>query len=94
MNFKQYNDFIISMEYFIEGYVLVEEQIDFLKKATHKDIKFLNFNNVKAVPFELISKDSVFTGEILLVKDIKNNIVPYLNPLRMNDIKKKERKML
>lgn len=82
------------MEYFIKGYVQIDEEIEKLKNATHKDIKFLNFDCVKTVPFEILSKDRVFTGEILLVKDVKNNIAPYLNPLRLEKNKKKERKML
>lgn len=101
MNSKQNRKFnkyeTISMLVFLKDFVGITEQLKTLKKATHKDIKFLKFEKVIAVPFECVDNDDLATGKILLVTDVKNHIAPYKNPLRMQEIKassyKKTRKV-
>lgn len=99
MDFREYESYIIPMKIFLKEYVGIDIQLDLLKKATHKDVKYLNFNNVKAVPFELINKENIYTGDIILVTDGKHHIAPYLNPNRIKEKDKvknklKERKII
>lgn len=87
----------ISMEEFLRDYVGPEATITDmvaarLKKATHKDIKELNIPYVKAVPFDVVTEESLMTGEFLLVYDGKSTnktkrIAPYVRPEKL---KKKE----
>lgn len=87
----------ISMEEFLRDYVGPEATITDivaarLKKATHKDIKELNIPYVQAVPFDIVTEESLMTGEFLLVYDGKSTnktkrIAPYVRPEKL---KKKE----
>ena len=83
MNEKYFEGYIISLPEFLEKFIGIDTQLDVLQKATHRDIKFFRFENIKAVPFELVNKETIYTGEILLVKDVKNNLAAYLNPNRI-----------
>lgn len=83
----------ISMEEFLRDYVGAEATITDavaarLKRATHKDIKELNIPYVKAVPFEIVTEESLMTGEHLLVYDGKSSnrtkrIAPYIRPEKL-----------
>ena len=54
--------------------------------SIHKELKF--FNLATAVPFDIVTKESVMTGDILLVRDKANNIAPYKNPYREKKVGK------
>ena len=90
MNKKQRKKFnrypTISMLTFLVDYVGITEQLDSLQYASFKDIKFLGFSNVVPVSFEDIDNDVLATGDVLLVTDSSNNVAPFLNPFRIDDI--------
>lgn len=83
----------ISMEEFLRDYVgseatITEAIASRLKRATHKDIKELNIPYVKAVPFEIVTEESLMMGEYLLVYDGKSTnrtkrIAPYIRPEKL-----------
>lgn len=85
----------ISMLTYLKDYLGITEQLSVLKRATHKDIRYLQFENSQAVPFECVDNDDLATGRIVLVLDSKNHIAPYKNPLRMRNksyVKERTRK--
>ena len=83
----------ISMEEFLKYYVgpeaaITEMVAKRLNKATHKDIKELNIPYVKAVPFDIVTEESLMNGEFLLVYDGKSTnrtkrIAPYIRPEKL-----------
>ncbi len=76
--------YVISMEDFLKNFVGIDNQN--LNRAKHKELKF--FNLATAVPFDIVTKESVMTGDILLVRDKANNIAPYKNPYREKKVGK------
>ena len=47
--------------------------MDFYSKYFWLFIKFFNFNNVQAVSFQNITKENIYTGEVILVKEFAKN---------------------
>jgi len=98
MNRKQNRKFnryeTITMLTFVKDYVGITEQLNFLKKASHRDIKCIGFEDVITVPFENVDNDDLATGDILLVVDVHNHIAPYLNPIRIKNKKINTRKRI
>ena len=76
---------ILTMIEFLESYVGIDSQFEALSKATHKDIKFFNFDRIVSVPFGCIDIEKIETGRILLVSDCYHHIAAYKNPLRIKD---------
>lgn len=80
----------ISMLGFLTNFVGISDSLDAdtlskLGRATHKDIKELGIEYVKAVPFECVTEEDIFLGKIILVRDgrsTKRNerIAPYIRP--------------
>ena len=80
----------VSMMVFLKDYVGEEANINDAKarklaKATHKDLKELNIPYVKAVPFDIVTTDDLYTGKYILVHDGKSTqrnkrIAPYVRP--------------
>lgn len=91
MNKKQNKKFnryaTITMQTFLKDYVGITEQLNILKRASHKDIKQIGFQNVITIAFENVDNDNLAMGDILLVIDIQHHIAPYLNPLRIENRK-------
>ena len=85
----------ISMLTYLRDFLGVTEQLSTLKKATHKDIKWIGFENSVPVPFDYVDNDDLARGNIVLVIDSQKHIAPYQNPLRIKEqqhyIKKKHR---
>ena len=75
----------IPMVYFLRDYVGINEQLSALEKATHVDVRIMNFSNVVSIPFEIVHSDDVVIGNVILVEDYKHNIGAYINPLRINE---------
>ena len=75
----------IPMVYFLRDYVGINEQLSALEKATHVDVRIMNFSNVVSIPFEIVHSDDVAIGNVILVEDYKHNIGAYINPLRINE---------
>ena len=71
--------YVISMDMFLKQFVGIDNRD--LAKAKHKELKF--FNLATTVPLDIITKESVLNGDILLVRDSSNNIAPYKNPNRV-----------
>ena len=71
--------YVISMDLFLKQFVGIDNND--LARAKHKELKF--FNLATTVPFDIITKESVLNGDILLVRDSSNNIAPYKNPNRV-----------
>ncbi len=98
-----YNYKILTMEDFLFKYangggVFTKEIVKNLKSAhaTHYDIGLLNWPFLKRVPFEVVSKDDLLTGQVLLVSDFKNKnrVAPYIRPellIEKENKKEKER---
>lgn len=97
--FQKYVDLYgtISMFEFLNIYVGVNSQFKSLKKATHKDIRLLNFVGVISVPFDILHNDDLATGNVILVEDAMHNIGAYINPLRIvevnNELKNRVRRI-
>ena len=70
--------YVITMEEFLQYFVGINNAD--LNKAKHKELKY--FNLTTTVPFDIVTKEDVLKGDILLVRDKSNNIAPYLNPTR------------
>ena len=80
----------VSMMVFLKDYVGEDANINdatdrMLAKATHKDLKELNIPYVKAVPFDIVTTDDLYTGKYILVHDGKSTqrnkrIAPYVRP--------------
>ena len=80
----------VSMMTFLKDYVGEDANINEamarkLAKATHKDLKELNIPFVKAVPFDILTTDDLYTGKYILVHDGKSTlrnkrIAPYVRP--------------
>ena len=80
----------VSMMVFLKDYVGEDANINDatarkLAKATHKDLKELNIPYVKAVPFDIVTTDDLYTGKYILVHDGKSTqrnkrIAPYVRP--------------
>lgn len=81
---KKYNLNVIPMASFLYNFCAICNHNVF--KATHYDIKRL-FPYLKTCSIEYVCKnyDLVCDGTVILVRDIKNNIIPYYNPLRRNN---------
>lgn len=84
-----FNYHIISMEEFLLNYancdgIFTDEIIAKFKdsKMTHLGIDFLNQPFIKKVPFDIVTKEDILTGRILLVSDFKskNRIASYIRP--------------
>lgn len=71
--------YVISMDDFLKNFVGIANAD--LARAKHKELKF--FNLATTVPFDIVTKESVLNGDILLVRDKDNNIAPYKNPNRV-----------
>lgn len=78
---KKYNLNVIPMASFLYNFCAICDHNVF--KVTHYDIKRL-FPYLKTCSIEYVCKnyDLVCDGSVILVKDAKNNILPYYNPLR------------
>ena len=91
MNKKQNRKFnryeTITMLTFLKDYVGITEQLNFLKKASHRDVKSIGFEGVITIPFDNVDNDNLATGDILLVIDFNHHIAPYVNPLRIENKK-------
>ena len=76
----------IDLNTFLMCYCGVWNDVLLVNKVTHSDIKFL-FPDLKKVSFDFVLKNlkDVYTGNIILVKDSNNNVVPYINP-KLEDI--------
>lgn len=89
MNKKQNRKFnryeTITMLTFVKDYLGITEQLNYLKKASHRDIKYIGFEDVITIPFEDVDNDDLATGDILLVIDYQHHIAPYINPLRISN---------
>ncbi len=87
---KKYFNYSISMLDFLTNYVGIDAFIDEealvnLSKATHKDIKELGIEYIKAIPFEAVTQEDILLGNILFVYDGKSTkrnkrIAPYIRP--------------
>ena len=71
--------YVISMDMFLKQFVGIDNNE--LARAKHKELKY--FNLTTTVPFDIVTKESVLNGDILLVRDSSNNIAPYQNPNRV-----------
>ena len=82
---KKYNLGVINMASFLYNFCAICDSNVF--KVTHCDIKKL-FPYLKTCSIEYAFKnyDLICDGSIILVKDIKNNILPYYNPLRQEKV--------
>ena len=95
---KKIRDYIykynaISMLEFLVDYANINTQLDVLRKVTHKNLKFFNFDNVTTVSFEDIDAFDISNGDVLLVYDYKHHIGAYRNPIRLNSNKYKKKIM-
>lgn len=70
---------VISLEKFLKMYLGISNRN--LSKLTHKDVKEI-FPFLKRTSFDYANENlsEIGSGDIILVKDSKNNIVPYIKP--------------
>ena len=74
----------ISLEKFLIIYCNIECDSLLEIKLSHKDIKEL-IPNLKRVSFESLCSDirTLYTGEVIAVKDSQGNVIPYVCPEQM-----------
>ena len=76
----------ISMEKFLRQYLNIQNEkvIETLKELSHQDFKelyeYMYSLKLKCLPFEIVSKEDIQMGDVLLVADRYNNLAPYINP--------------
>ena len=79
----------ISMEKFLRQHLNIQNErvIDILKELSHQEFKDLYEDlyslRLKCLPFEVVSKEDVQVGDVLLVLDKYNNPAPYINPVQV-----------
>ena len=79
----------ISMEKFLRQHLNVQSErvINLLKELSHQEFKDLYEDlyslRLKCLPFEIVSKEDVQMGDVLLVLDKYNNTAPYINPMQV-----------
>lgn len=79
----------ITMEKFLKQYLDIQSEriITFLKELSHQEFRELYEElyslKLNCLPFEIVSKEDVQIGDVLLVLDRYNNPAPYLNPKQM-----------
>ncbi len=82
-NFKKLdrNKNVIPIDQFIINY-LNDGVFLTCNDLTHKDLKKFSNPYVISVPFEYADAcvELIYTGDIILVRDILGNIAPYINP--------------
>lgn len=78
---KNYKELEITMAEFLYNYCCCADQNFF--KTTHDDLKRL-LPELQRVSFTTANSNSelLYTGELILIRDCKNNVVPYINPFR------------
>lgn len=69
---------VITLDYFLKNYYGLRHKG--LTKLKHKDLKTLNIEGIKSVPFDIVTRNDISSGEVLLVSDSSNNLAPYVNP--------------
>jgi hypothetical protein len=78
----------ITMKNFLKNYCNIEnnEIIDKLSSLSHKDLKIVAsviYNiNLVSLPFDIVNKENINRGNIILVRDTNHNLAPYKNPLQ------------
>ena len=80
----------ISMEKFLRQYLNIQNEtvIETLKELSHQDFKelyeYMYSLKLKCLPFEIVSKEDIQMGDVLLVVDRYNNPAPYINPKQIS----------
>ncbi len=78
---KELRNFCISFKKFLISYygVCYEEICN--KKMSHKDIKIL-IPDLRRISFDalIVDKKSLYTGDVVMVRDSYGNIAPYITP--------------
>ena len=63
---KRFSEYrVISMQEFIENYLMVYNNID---NINHYDITDLNLDGVKRIPNDIVSDEDIMTGRVILVE--------------------------
>ena len=81
----------ITMETFLRYYCNVEDEaiIESLSGLSHKELKAVCKHiygiDLLSVPFEIVTKLDLNSGNILLVHDNYNNPAPYINPSKKRE---------
>lgn len=73
--------YVITMDFFVKNYLGIYDNK--LSRVTHKDLKMLGVG--KTVPFDILTKDDVMRGNVLLVRDKKGHVAPYINPYLLRE---------
>lgn len=77
------------MENFLISYIGISDRdlIEELLQLNHKEFKEKCLTlgiNLTCIPFEIVTKEDIEIGNILLVCDKKGHIAPYKNPIKAN----------
>ena len=70
-----------AAEYFLNG-VKAQNPVSLQKYKTDEDMGYIAILK----PGNVIDNDVLATGDVLLVTDSSNNVAPFLNPFRIDDI--------
>ncbi len=78
----------MDLKHFLMSYYGIEnaELLDKLGRLSHKDFKMIARDyglNVVRTNFDLITKEQIADGTVILVNDTFNNPAPYVNPNRV-----------
>ena len=82
---KYYKNEIITLDHYFSEFHNFPKG-SFIK-FTHKDVKN-NFPFIKTVRLSGITREEIFTGKVLLVKDCEGSIIPYINPITYSNVEK------
>lgn len=89
MNKKNKSFHYLSTQKFLRDYCCIEnnEIIFRLTRLSHKNLRKICLDMFKlrlvTLPFKAIQDEDVNNGNIILVKDVYNNIAPYINPQKV-----------
>lgn len=84
-------DYFITVPTLLRDYCGITDKKILERITTHREIKKARLDGVRALPFDCFKREEVLRSEVLMVIDIKNQKVPYDNPLiekTLNLIKK------
>ena len=80
-NLRCYERVVVSIAYFLYNYCGISDER--AHKMTHSDLKKL-MSNLQRVSFDdaIDNPHLVYAGDIVLIRDAKKNIVPYISPFK------------
>lgn len=77
----------ITMAYFLKTYLGITSEVllSKLMELSHcelKEVARVYGVRLSKIPFDMLTKDMIARGDILLVEDVYGNKAPYVNPMR------------